>query len=120
MATKFIKHDVKEVKIRPHLIDVDFKEELSMLLLLGGYKYDFENWRLATKADIVRYRDALERHLIQLDKGEVIDIDTGLPHSICIGFNAMAIHYLHRKFGLDNKDRKNYKRRLKGYIDAKI
>jgi len=120
MATKFKKNDIKDTKIRPHLIDVDFKEELAMLLLLGGYKYDFENWRLAAKGDIIRYRDALERHLMQIDKGEIIDADTGLPHSICIGFNSMALHYLHRKFGVDNKDRRSYKRRLKGYIDAKV
>lgn len=119
MATKFMKNDMLDGKIMPSLIDVNFKEDLSRLLTLGGYKYDFDNWRKATKSDISRYRDALERHLMQIDKGEIIDTDTGLPHSICVAFNAMALHYLHRKFNIDNKDRKDFEKRLKSYKEAK-
>ena len=106
--SEFMKNDLKDNKPMMHLIDARFKEELAMLLTLGGFKYDFNNWKLAKKNEIIKYRDALERHMLARDKGEFIDKDTGLPHTIAIAFNAMALHYFDLKFNSDNGDRKLY------------
>ena len=111
----FKKNDKLDSKPMMHLIDAHFKMELASLLMLGGYKYDFENWRLATKEDISRYRDALERHLLTRDLGEYIDLDTGLPHTICIAFNAMALHYLDLKLGNDDGKRELFIEQLTKY-----
>lgn len=111
----FMKNDTKDAKPIMHLIDVHFKEELACLLTLGAAKYEAENWRKATRADVPRYRDALERHLIARDKGEFIDPDTGLPHTTAIAFNAMALHYFDLKFKKDDGDRKQYLKQLKKY-----
>lgn len=113
--SEFMKNDSKDNKPMMHLIDTRFKEELAMLLTLGGFKYDFNNWKLAKKNEVVKYRDALERHMLARDKGEFIDKDTGLPHTIAIAFNAMALHYFDLKFGNDNGDRKLYIKQLNKY-----
>lgn len=118
--SEFMKNDRLDNKPMMHLIDTRFKEELAMLLTLGGFKYDFNNWKLAKKHEVVRYRDALERHLLAFDKGEIIDIDTGLPHAIAIAFNSMALHYFSLKFGLDDGNRKLYIRQLKKYKEKKL
>lgn len=113
--SEFMKNDLKDNKPRMHLIETRFKEELAMLLTLGGFKYDFNNWKLAKKNDVIKYRDALERHMLAWDSGELIDTDTGLPHTIAIAFNSMALHYFNLKFGSDNGDRKLYVKQLNKY-----
>lgn len=110
-----MKNDLKDNKPMMHLIETRFKEELAMLLTLGGFKYDFNNWKLAKKNEVIKYRDALERHMLAWDSGELIDTDTGLPHTIAIAFNAMALHYFNLKFGSDNGDRKLYIKNLLKY-----
>ena len=112
---EFMKNDLKDNKPMMYLIDARFKEELAMLLTLGGFKYDFDNWKLAKKYEVTKYRDALERHMLARDKGEFIDKDTGLPHTIAIAFNAMALHYFDLKFNSDNGDRKLYIKNLLKY-----
>lgn len=113
--SEFMKNDLKDNKPKMHLIETRFKEELAMLLTLGGFKYDFNNWKLAKKNDVIKYRDALERHMLAWDSGELIDTDTGLPHTIAIAFNSMALHYFNLKFGSDNGDRKLYVKQLNKY-----
>lgn len=112
---EFMKNDLKDNKPMMHLIETRFKEELAMLLTLGGFKYDFNNWKLAKKNEVIKYRDALERHMLAWDSGELIDTDTGLPHTIAIAFNSMALHYFNLKFGSDNGDRKLYIKNLLNY-----
>lgn len=112
---EFMKNDLKDNKPMMHLIETRFKEELAMLLTLGGFKYDFNNWKLAKKNEVIKYRDALERHMLAWDSGELIDTDTGLPHTIAIAFNSMALHYFNLKFGSDNGDRKLYIKNLLKY-----
>lgn len=116
----FMKNDIGDNKPMMHLIDAKFKEELAMLLTLGGFKYDFDNWRKAKKTEVIRYRNALERHLLKRDIGEYIDEDTGLPHTICIAFNAMALHYFDLKFKQDNSTRQLYIRQLNRYKRKKL
>lgn len=112
---EFMKNDLKDNKPMMHLIETRFKEELAMLLTLGGFKYDFNNWKLAKKNEVIKYRDALERHMLAWDSGELIDKDTGLPHTIAIAFNSMALHYFNLKFNSDNGDRKLHTKQLNKY-----
>lgn len=112
---EFMKNDLKDNKPMMHLIETRFKEELAMLLTLGGFKYDFNNWKLAKKNEVIKYRDALERHMLARDTGEFVDKDTGLPHTIAIAFNAMALHYFDLKFNLDSGKRQLYIKQLNKY-----
>lgn len=119
IMSAFMKNDLKDNKPMMYLIDARFKEELAMLLTLGGFKYDFDNWKLAKKSEVIKYRDALERHMLARDKGEFIDKDTGLPHTIAIAFNAMALHYFDLMFNKDNGKRQVYIKQLNKYKESK-
>lgn len=117
---KFMKDSLVNTKPMMSLIDPEFKESLARLLTLGGFKYDFNNWKLAlTKEDAQHYRDALERHLIARDKGEYIDEDTGMPHLICVAFNAMCLDFLDKKVGNYTPDLTQYNKKLQEYKELK-
>ena len=116
---ELMKDAMVDIKPKMSLVPPDFKIDLAKLLTLGGYKYDFNNWKLAREDQIDEYRDALERHLLARDSGEYIDKDTGMPHIICVAFNSMAIHYLDHKFNGVVIDEESYKARLKNYKEIK-
>lgn len=63
-------------------------EGVIQVLGFGAAKYGEENWKLVDNA-VVRYRDALDRHLAEIDKGNVLDAETGLPHIYHVATNAL-------------------------------
>jgi hypothetical protein len=42
--------------------------------------------------------DCLNRHLLEIQKGNFIDNDTGLPHAVHISINAMFFDFYRRNF----------------------
>jgi len=119
MKGKFTKDSLVNTKPMMSLIDPEFKESLARLMTLGGFKYEFHNWKLAEAADTQHYRDALERHLLARDKGEYVDEDTGMPHLICVAFNAMCLDYLDKKLKNYIPDLTQYNKKLKEYKELK-
>jgi len=117
--SEFMKDSLVNSKPKMALIPPEFKIDLAKLLTLGGYKYNFNNWKLAAEDQVEEYRDALERHLLARDSGEYIDKDTGMPHIICVAFNSMALHYFDHKFKNVNVDEESYITRLKNYKEKK-
>lgn len=89
----FIKYD--NAKNRLSLIDPLFITELGEVLTHGAVKYAPDNWKLCE--DPTRYKDALLRHLYAYLSGELIDPDSGLPHTSAIAFNTMALRWFDRQ-----------------------
>ena len=58
-------------------------------------KYTKDNWKRCT--EIERYINALERHLIEVKKGNFIDDESGCSHLAHLSCNAMFLHYLTKK-----------------------
>lgn len=57
----------------------------------GTHKYPkSDNWKLVENA-FARYQDSLMRHYLKFLAGEVKDRETGLPHLMHVGWNALAI-----------------------------
>lgn len=57
----------------------------------GREKYpNIDNWQYVENG-IVRYRDALMRHLIKYSMGIDIDEESGQPHLAHVAWNALAI-----------------------------
>lgn len=52
--------------------------EVARVLTHGAGKYAPENWRKGTKWS--RIYDAADRHLSAFERGETLDVDSGLPH----------------------------------------
>jgi hypothetical protein len=95
------KHD--EGKPRMDLIDPYFEEEMAKTLTTGAAKHGDYKWRKVRKA---RYVAALQRHLTEIKKGNVIS-DHGVPHAILIACNAMFIHWIDRKYSHTTKEKSN-------------
>jgi hypothetical protein len=78
--SSFVKHDSDKVDFS--MLDYDFLEGVSRVLMHGEKKYDRQNWKRAEKADgLFRYTKALLRHVLAFAvKGEWLDAESGLPH----------------------------------------
>lgn len=71
-------------------------ESVIRVLMYGASKYGDENWQ-AVENGKSRYRDALDRHLAEIDKGVLVDPDTGEPHLAHVATNALFLLWLHQK-----------------------
>lgn len=81
-------------KVRPTLVPAGLIEAVAAVREYGCRKYhDPENWR---KVAAHRYRDALYRHWLAYLKGEIKDLESGLPHLWHIATNAAFLIELER------------------------
>lgn len=78
-------------------------ESVLDVLGFGAAKYGEENWKKVDDA-AVRYRDALDRHLAELDKGDTYDTETGLPHLAHVATNALFLLQLQLESGVRPSD----------------
>ena len=66
-------------KIRMDLVPLECIESIAKVLTYGADKYEENSWQ--ELPDFwKRYKAALLRHLTAIDKGELIDSESGLPH----------------------------------------
>jgi hypothetical protein len=77
MAGEGLKFD-KE-KLRYDLLPVECIEEVVKVLTMGSIKYGPNNWQDVEPFED-RYYAALQRHIIEWRKGNVIDSESGLSH----------------------------------------
>ena len=75
VCEQFMKFD--DDKLRFDLIPVEWEFYDAEVLTHGAKKYKPNNWQ---KGDVERYYGAVRRHLAAYRKGEMIDVDSGMPH----------------------------------------
>ena len=88
-ATKF-----DDDKPMMHLVPLISVEAVAKVMTFGAKKYAPNGWKSVPDA-INRYNSAMLRHMVAVQKGEVIDPDSGLPHIDHIACNAMFLSYFH-------------------------
>jgi len=69
-------------KLRTSLLTVNMVEcieAIAKVLTFGAKKYADNSWQEVPNAKI-RYREALDRHLMAHSKGEIFDAESELPH----------------------------------------
>lgn len=75
------------------LIDPAFTEQVARVLAIGEGKYGKNNWRgLQTE----RLLSAVKRHVLEIEKGNDIDEETGEPHAAHAASGLMFIEWLRR------------------------
>ena len=79
------KHD--QLKPRYDLLPAVAIDELAKVLTFGAEKYAPNSWRNVPDAKN-RYRAALLRHTFAIQRGEMVDEESGLPHSAMAMCNA--------------------------------
>jgi hypothetical protein len=93
MTNKALRYN--EGKPRWSLVDFKALEPLVQVLEYGAKKYTEDNWKL--DMEIRTAIDSLLRHAIKLSEGELVDQESGLPHTGHIQANALFIqHHLNK------------------------
>lgn len=82
-------------KVRLSLIPSQALADMAKVLEFGAGKYGDHNWRLAgDNLTLLKILDSLERHLLEIKKGNDIDEESGLPHIAHVLANAAFISQL--------------------------
>lgn len=94
-----------DVKHRWDLLPLDAVESIVEVMTFGANKYAPNNWKYLDNAES-RYKAALLRHVAAIDKGEVKDPDSGLPHIAHAACNALFLLWFHiqRPVAKEGKD----------------
>ena len=102
METKSVKNDFKDHKLRWDLLPLQEIEDIVKVYTAGAEKYGPNNWQ-HLEDGYNRYKAALFRHLLEYEKGNEIDEETGCKHLAQLAWNAIAMLYYdkHNK-GLNN------------------
>lgn len=82
-------------KIDVTLLDPEFLENTSRVMMVGAIKYERGNWQKSLAP--IRILGALIRHAYRILRGEWIDKESGLPHTAHIACNAMFLDFYRRK-----------------------
>lgn len=88
-----------EGKNRLELIEPAFIEGVGRILTFGAEKYEANNWKTMTLEDRGRVKGALLRHMMNYNKGEKIDPESGNSHLYHIACNLMFLDYFDRQYG---------------------
>lgn len=97
------KNDFKDGKLRWDLLPLAEIEEIVKAYTAGAKKYGDNNWQNLDNG-YQRYKAAMLRHLVEYEKGNKVDEDTGCDHLAQVAWNAIAMLWLdkHNK-GKDEK-----------------
>ena len=93
-----LKYD--EGKPRFDLIDPNWELEVAKGVTHGAEKYSAYNWQNLPKEKIIA---ALRRHINAVERGELIDADSGLDHTTLASCELMFLHwkYQHEEIKYD-------------------
>lgn len=102
-----------QAKPRLSLVEPDFTEGLAKVLTFGAEKYGVGNWKKGLK--VTEVIDSLERHILEIKKGEEKDKESGLPHWAHAAANLMFL--AHFEGGTwDDRERKGGRVPVNNYV----
>lgn len=91
--SEFIKDDKDKPMLS--LIEPHFVTSLGDILTFGAQKYSVDNWKLCD--DTSRYKDALLRHTYAYLSGDLLDPESGFPHTAHIACNTMFLQWFDKQ-----------------------
>lgn len=106
MAPGAVKYDQGKAPIYRGAIGY-FPRAISLVAAVssfGATKYAWDGWRHVDDG-LNRYTDAMVRHITKEAEGEVLDVESGLPHAAHACWNALA----RLELILQEEERKNVK-----------
>lgn len=90
------KNDFLDKKLRWDLLPLQEIEDIVRVYTAGANKYGDNNWQHLDNG-YQRYKAAMLRHLLEYEKGNVYDEETGCRHLAQVAWNAIAMLYLSKK-----------------------
>lgn len=94
------KNDRQDGKLMWELLPLPLLEEVVKVYTAGAQKYGANQWQNLDNG-YQRYKAALLRHLVEYEKGNPVDADTGCLHLAQVAWNALAMLY----YSLKEEDR---------------
>lgn len=88
-----VKNDFQDNKLRWDLLPLKEIEDIVRVYHAGAKKYGPNRWQ-NLEDGFQRYKAAALRHLLEYEKGERVDADTGCLHLAQFAWNAIAMLYL--------------------------
>lgn len=108
-----IKNDYKDHKLRWDLLPLKEIEDIVKVYTAGADKYGPNNWQNLSDG-YNRYKGAMLRHLMEYEKGNIIDEETGCLHVAQVAWNAIAMLYFSKQ------DKENKQDQLLKALDKRI
>lgn len=87
------KNDFLDKKLRWDLLPLEEIEDIVKVYTAGSIKYGDNNWQNLDNG-YQRYKAAMLRHLLEYEKGNTIDKDTGCHHLAQVAWNAIAMLWI--------------------------
>lgn len=84
------------------MVTRELMDAVSRAMMYGAKKYDRNNYKLFTSADIVRFQAALLRHMVAYTNGEEFDQESGLSHLDHVGSTLNILLWLKANKGEQN------------------
>ena len=94
--TEARKNDRLDDKLRWELLPLEDVEDIVRVYTAGAKKYGSDQWQNLPDG-IRRYKAALLRHLVEFDKGNEIDEETGCHHLAAVAWNAIAMLHISKQ-----------------------
>ena len=91
-----VKNDLKDDKLRWDLLPLEQIEEVVKVLHAGAKKYAPNTWQNLPDA-YSRYKSAMFRHLMEAERGNIRDEETGCLHMAQVVTNALFMLYAKMK-----------------------
>lgn len=91
-----VKNDRLDDKLRWELLPLEDVEDIVRVYTAGAKKYGENKWQDLPDG-IRRYKAALLRHLVEFDKGNEIDEETGCFHLAQCAWNAIAMLHISKQ-----------------------
>ena len=91
-----VKNDWKDEKPMWELLPLEDVEDIVKVYTAGAKKYGPDRWQNLDNG-FQRYKAAMLRHLVEYEKGNRIDADTGCMHLAQVAWNAIAMLHLDKQ-----------------------
>lgn len=113
-----IKNDYKDHKLRWDLLPLAEIEDIVKVYTAGADKYGSNKWQ-GLPDGYNRYKGAMLRHLMEFEKGNPIDEETGCLHLAQVAWNAIAMLYCSKQNNKSKQDQmlEALDKRIKEKID---
>ena len=90
------KNDFLDKKLRWDLLPLEEIEDIVKVYTEGANKYGDNTWQHLENG-YQRYKGAMLRHLVEYEKGNEIDEETGCRHLAQVAWNAISMLYLSKR-----------------------
>lgn len=94
---KSVKNDFKDGKLRWDLLPLQDIEDIVRVYTQGSVKYGDNKWQNLDNG-YQRYKAALFRHMLEYEKGNEFDEETGCRHLAQVAWNAIAMLHLSKQY----------------------